>query len=149
VCDVLFSRAPSDPAIQVEDLGALATYIRDNSPPITDAAVLSNLRVFSNTMAARETAWLVDIQKLLDYVEQTAQSKDDRRAVREALNSKGFEELWAILAVAHYADLSGLSPRRRRLSVPTQASRLISIASDLASNSTEAWRREHNGERPK
>jgi hypothetical protein len=104
VCDVLFSRAPPGAVENVANLSALANYIRDNAPSLSDPVVLSNINKFAKEMAARETVWLGDLQKLLDHL-NSLKTKTERRQLRAALESTPFAELWSVVAVSHYADL--------------------------------------------
>jgi hypothetical protein len=113
VCDALFEMTPPGADKNVALLGGLATHIRDHAPTLTDSAVLANLTAFSDAMAMREATWLGNIQKLLDWLHpsdattpaEQHKEKIERKQRREALASKEFEDLWAMVAVAHYASL--------------------------------------------
>jgi len=137
VCDALFGRAPPGAESNVHTLGQLAIHVRDHAPAITDAAVLSNLKVFAAEMTRRETAWLADMQKTLDELNAPSSAtggpehadKKARAALLDFLGTNAFEYLWAVVGVLHYATLanapintlslqSGVDTLRKDFSVP-------------------------------
>jgi hypothetical protein len=121
VCHTLFDKEPPGASANVSNLAALANYVRDHAPIITDTSALSNIKVFAAEMARREASWLSDIQTTLNDLDSAASSqpgktkKDAQRELRAQLASPAFEELWALVTVAHFAQLVGVPLNEQEL----------------------------------
>jgi hypothetical protein len=115
VCHTLFDKEPAGASANVSNLAALTNHVRDHAPAITDAAALSNIKVFAVEMAKREASWLSDIQTSLNELDSAAShqpgktKKDAQRDLRKYLASPTFELLWASVAIGHFAQLVGVS----------------------------------------
>jgi hypothetical protein len=121
VCHTLFDKEPPGASANASNLAALANHVRDHAPIITDTAALSNIKVFAAEMTRREVSWLSDIQTSLNDLDSAASSqpgktkKDAQRELRAHLASPAFEEFWALVTVAHFARLVGVSLNEQEL----------------------------------
>lgn len=117
VCEVLFGQAPRGAAENVRHLSDLALHIRQHAPTLQAPAVLANLQRFAAEMQQRESNWLADLQQALTQCEPAAAKawlgggtdKEAGKRLRTFLSSRAFYELYAMVAVAHYAALVGVT----------------------------------------